>query len=264
MTSNEILKADVLDILFDNRNKQYGAYTLRKNYNGRLGAALGISLSTILFVFFLVKIDRPAKTSRPGENNEVLIKTIEIPKEKKIVIPPAKKLPVQQFRQKQFTKLVIVDKKTIDPPPDIRELETSVISNKTVNGPVLTGSVPILNEQTEALGKREASTVAKEAPIQREPEFPGGAEAWLNFLKKNLISPTDLEAGDKKMVSIRFQVSPEGIVTNFEIVQSAGKAFDNEVIRVLKKMPRWKPAIQNGQPVARAFTQPVTFVGIEQ
>ena len=57
MTSNEILKADVLDILFDNRNKQYGAYTLRKNYNSRLGIALGISLSTILFVFFLVKIN---------------------------------------------------------------------------------------------------------------------------------------------------------------------------------------------------------------
>ena len=83
-------------------------------------------------------------------------------------------------------------------------------------------------------------------------------------MQKNLIAPEELEAGDKKMVAIRFQVSPEGVVTNFEVVQSAGKSFDNEVIRVLRKMPRWKPAIQNGQPVARAFTQPVTFVGVEQ
>ena len=73
-----------------------------------------------------------------------------------------------------------------------------------------------------------------------------------------------IRAGREKNVAIRFQVSAEGIVTNFEIVQSAGRAFDNEVIRVLKKMPKWKPAIQNGQPIPKAFTQPVTFMGVEQ
>jgi len=52
-------------------------------------------------------------------------------------------------------------------------------------------------------------------------------------------------------------------VTNFEVIQSAGGMYDNEVIRVLKKMPKWKPAIQNNQPVARYFTQPVTFMGLE-
>jgi len=264
MTSNEILKADMLDILFDNRNKQYGAYTLRKNYNSRLSMALGISLTTILFVFFLMKIDRSPRFERLKDNGDILVKTISFPKEeKKLILPPAKKFPVHEFRQKEFIKMVIVDKKNVDPPPDIRDLDSSVISNRTVNGPVLTGSVPIFTEQVSPVEK-ETKTVAKEAPIHREPEFPGGYEAWVNFLRKNLISPQELEPGDKKMVSIQFQVSQEGVVTNFEIVQSAGKAFDNEVIRVLKKMPKWKPAIQNGEPVARAFFQPVTFVGIEQ
>ncbi|MBA2746852.1 MAG: energy transducer TonB, partial [Flavisolibacter sp.] len=53
-------------------------------------------------------------------------------------------------------------------------------------------------------------------------------------------------------------------VNTFSILQSGGKAFDAEVIRVLKKMPKWKPAIQNGRPVAVSFSQPVTFVGVEK
>ena len=86
----------------------------------------------------------------------------------------------------------------------------------------------------------------------------------MNFLQRNLNAPSELEPGEKKTVSIRFFVSVDGAITDFEIVQSAGKTFDSEVIRVLKKMPKWRPAIQHGQPIARAFTQPVTFVGMEE
>ena len=76
--------------------------------------------------------------------------------------------------------------------------------------------------------------------------------------------PEELESGERKKVEIRFIVSAEGFVTRFEVVQSAGSSFDNEVIRVLKKMPKWKPAVQNGLAVARSYTQPVTFIGVEQ
>ena len=264
MTSNEILKADMLDILFDNRNKQYGAYALRKNYNSRLGMALGISLSIAALLFFLLP-----KTNSSGnrliEEPVIVVKTVEFPPEaKKIIPPPVKKIQEQIFRQKQFTKMVIVNKQTSDPPPDIRELETNIISTKTVDGPIFNGRVPIINESVTKTEQGKPEPVAKEAPVQREPEFPGGQEAWLNFLRKNLIAPTELEPGEKKTVLIRFFVSTDGTVNNFEVLQSAGKVFDSEVIRVLKKMPKWKPAIQNGQSVARAFTQPVTFVGVEE
>jgi protein TonB len=73
-----------------------------------------------------------------------------------------------------------------------------------------------------------------------------------------------LEAGQKRSVLVRFSVSEDGSVTQFEIVQSGGEAFDREVLRVLRKMPRWKPAIQNGRPVSVLFTQPVTFVAMEE
>jgi periplasmic protein TonB len=266
MTSNEILKADVLDILFDNRNKQYGAYVLRKNYSHRLGMALGISISAVLLVFFLLPKNPSSKIVDGSNAGAVVIKTVEFPKDIKKFIPPSQPKPiVQRFRQQQFTRLVIVDKKDVPPPPDLRIFETSLISDKTIDGTIATNT-PIINDQgpasvSEKTDQKKNSSVDI---LEREPQFPGGLEAWLNFLRKNLVAPEELEPGEKKTVSVRFFVSNDGSVTAFEVLQSAGKSFDNEVIRVLKKMPKWKPAIQNGQAVARAFTQPVTFIGVEQ
>ena len=265
MTSNEILKADVLDILFDNRNKQYGAYTLRKNYNSRLGIATGMSLSLAALLFFILPGTTSSKSYSDTDKETVVIKSIEIPPEvKKITPPPVKKIQEQVFREKRFTQLVIVNKENVDPPPEIKELETNLISDRNREGDVPTGIVPTINE-TITPKPAEKAEPNKEAVLpSREPEFPGGQAAWMNFLQRNLSAPSELEPGQKKTVSIRFFVSIDGVVTDFEVVHSGGRNFDNEVIRVLKKMPKWKPAIQNGQAVARAFTQPVTFVGIEE
>lgn len=268
MTSNEILKADMLDILFDNRNKQYGAYALRKTYNGRLGIALGVSLSTMLLLFFIMRIDMSAaRPMGPKGNDDVVLRTLELPKDIKktepIVPKKAKLLP--QVRTEKLTTVDIKDDKLVkDVPPDIRDLITSDISNVKRDGIDATNTVKVKEEVTTKEVKEEQKNTSIIDQVQKEPEFPGGQQAWLNFLQKYLVAPEELEPGEKKNVQIRFQVSAAGVVTNFEIVQSAGAIYDNEVIRVLRKMPKWKPAIQNGQPVARAFTQPVTFMGIEQ
>jgi len=101
-------------------------------------------------------------------------------------------------------------------------------------------------------------------PDERDPEFPGGPEALKRFLAHNLNTPDELEAGEKKMVQVRFVVDKEGNVFIQEIVNSGGNEFDREVIRVCKKMPRWKPAIQNGVNVSVSYVLPVTFIGVEQ
>ena len=95
-------------------------------------------------------------------------------------------------------------------------------------------------------------------------EFPGGQSAWMAFLSKHLRTPDELNAGEKRTVLVRFTVSAEGSISNFEIIRSGGDAFDNEVVRVLKKMPKWKPAFQNGHNVSVIFTQPVTFMAFEE
>jgi periplasmic protein TonB len=267
MTSNEILKADILDILFDNRNKQYGAYALRKTYNGRLGIALGISLSAIFLVFFLMRIDNSSGSPRLiNEKDMVIIHNVDpVDIKKPDPIIPKQTIPTPAVKQTAFVNPVIIeDDKAKNLMAAQTDLINSLISNQNKEG-IASNDIPVIKEDvvTDKPIKEGIEKVVETVP-SKEPEFPGGQQAWLNFLQKYLIAPGELEPGEKKNVAIRFQVSADGSVTNFEIVQSAGNVFDNEVIRVLKKMPKWKPAIQNGQPVARAFTQPVTFMGVEQ
>jgi periplasmic protein TonB len=266
MTSNEILNADVLDIVFDNRNKLYGAYTLRKNYNNRMLLALGISLSSMLLVFLVAGMYRsPGHIVAGGPKDEVLIDLV-LPLDMKKAAPIVpKRVNPLQVRTEKLSTIDIKDDKLVNTSvADQAALSINAISNVKLDGTPPTDIAIVKPPEVQVQIKEETNAPSRPEVVQKEPEFPGGEQAWLNFLQKNLIAPEELEAGDRKMVSIRFQVSPQGEVNNFEIVQSAGRSFDNEVIRVLKKMPRWKPAIQNGQPVARAFTQPVTFVGIEQ
>jgi len=267
MTSSEILKADVLDILFDNRNKQYGAYTLRKNYNSRLFLALGISLSSILFLFLLIKTVRSSHTITGGNSKEEVVIDQVIPPgiKKPDPILPKRANPGPPTKTERLTTLQIKpDDRVTTAVPDQQSLSISTISDSKLDGLPSLDIAIIKNTVSADAVKPQITNAAEVLSVEREPEFPGGQTAWINFLKKNLMAPEQLEPGDKKMVSIRFQVSAEGVVTDFEIIQSAGKVFDNEVIRVLKKMPRWKPALEKGQPVSRAFSQPVTFVGIEQ
>ncbi len=84
------------------------------------------------------------------------------------------------------------------------------------------------------------------------------------FLNRYLSTPDELEAGQKRNVVVRFSVGTDGTISQFEIMQSGGDTFNNEVIRVLKKMPKWKPAVQNGHHVPVMFTQPVTFMAYEE
>jgi protein TonB len=183
------------------------------------------------------------------------------------VPPPARVQPPKAIAQKQLTRMVIVDNNKM--PPNVAtqdELKNAVIGTKNVDLPPGITTTPPLPPSTGS--GTEVKAVEKKEPeseiIQREPEFPGGLQAWINFLNRNLRVPDELQAGEKKTVLIRFQVSPDGAVTGFEVMQSAGNLYDNEVIRVLKKMPRWKPAIQNNMAVSRTFTQPVTFMGVEE
>ena len=89
--------------------------------------------------------------------------------------------------------------------------------------------------------------------------FPGGENTWMNFLRRNLHPPSELKANEKKIVQVQFLVASDGAIKELEIVQSAGPAFDKEVLRVLKRMPYWKPEIKNGQSVNAIVTRSITF-----
>jgi protein TonB len=92
------------------------------------------------------------------------------------------------------------------------------------------------------------------------PGFPGGTEALVRFLKQNLQTPEEsMESGSRVTVKARFEAQRDGSIGGIEILQSGGKDFDEEVVRVLNKMPIWAPGSQNGRNVAVYFTLPIVF-----
>ena len=263
MTSNEILKADLLDIVFDNRNKKYGAYLLRKYYNNRLMIALGGMLGFVLIIVLIVSLNpqiREVISEAINRNDTVTLSVLSSPPPE---LPPDLHPPRSNVRQIDNSRFEIVNQPTTL--PTHASFVGAIISNRTVAGPVVNG-IPSVIES----GPGIEETVVESTPPSAPPApttaaaFPGGQQAWMNFLNKHLRTPDELEAGQKKTVQVRFSVAEDGSVTNFEILQSGGAAFDNEVIRVLKKMPKWKPAVQNGRAVPVMFTQPVTFMAFEE
>lgn len=269
MTSNDLLKADLLDILFEGRNKQYGAYALRRQYNHRLGIAIGSALGLCLLLF-LLKPDFKNVTEALTNKAEVVICSLEIPPAPLPPTPPpaARVAPPPATASASLTNdFNFVEE--VDPTKafdDLANMQDVAIGNTNTEGPALTDAMqPKAPEPATGSGTATAVEEDKESVIvQQQPEFPGGMQAWVAFLRRYLQTPDDLAEGEKKTVMVSFVVDTDGAVTGFKVTQSGGRNFDEEVIRVLRKMPKWKPGIQNGRAVALTYTQPVTFVGVEE
>lgn len=268
MTSQQILQADLLDILFEDRNKMYGAYQLRKTYRRQLLKAVVATVCPAVAFLLFFRPDYTNAVSSADRGTVVIVTDIQaVPEQKKPDLPKPPQLPKTQIRQANFTDQLVMKKETADPPPSMDDLEKAAISNVTTVGEDVPAiQPPMVAETKEAATQSTAAAPEpkKEVVPDKQPQFPGGMQAWSAFLSKNLHAPEDLESGEKKVVVIRFHVAEDGSITNFQVERSAGAAFDQEVIRVLKKMPKWTPAMKAGQPVSVSFTQPVTFVGVEE
>ena len=267
MTNKEILQADMLDILFEHRNKLYGAYALRKTYTHRLGIALGAALSTVLLFVFMTFITKDKNADGLSRNKGETVqltevdllkpKEPELPKPKPEIKPPQAQVDYQQFK-------IVEDDKADKDLVDMTDIQNANIGNENIVGDTPDGLAKTVPESTG-----NGNTPVKEpeyikpALPTRNASFPGGTAAWLDFLRKFLQSPEDMEPGQRIEVLVRFWIGVDGVISNPEIIKSGGKAFDKEVLRVLKKMPRWEPAIQNGNYVAVTYTQPVIFLGVE-
>ncbi len=275
------MRADLLDIVFDNRNKQYGAYALRKGYDKRLLTALsgGMLLLAGLVAFSQFSGIQDRNMSGPIARNEITIREVRMPEEKKKQPEPVKPketmkpktvAPAPKVAQVKYTTPVVKpDADVKEPAKPVEDLGDKQIGTTDVEGPKNNSIVNVPAPVTEpGNGTGNAGPAQPEQPefviMERGAEYPGGDEALRKFLGRYLNTPSSLEAGEKKMVKIRFKVEKDGTVSSFEVISSGGNEFDNEVVRVAKKMPKWIPAIQNGTNVPVLHILPVTFIGVEE
>jgi len=272
MNKNMIMKSDILDIIFEKRNKLYGAYDLRKFYPNRLKLALGFMfITTIAFSAFTLIPEKDDKLiAKPYVVKEIELKKVnDKPKEpeKKTELvktekPAAKATPVQQ---KQYTNNVKVVPNNVKTDTIVTLLPNDVISTKTVvtTNPGVPPVVLPVTEPGSGGGEKTTPAIDKTSPMEGDavdvlPSYPGGMDALRKFLQKHLETPDELQNGETVSVRVKFVVDYTGKLKSF-VTGQGGDAYNNEVVRVLKKMPDWIPGKTKGENVSVYYVIPVKF-----
>ncbi len=277
MDQNKILSADILDIIFEGKNKEYGAYELRKTYNRRLKKALIGTVVICLLVFFASFVANNVKKKQA----QIMVQDVSLEnmntEEKKPEPPPPPPPPKQEPPKVEITKFTppkIVKDNEVKPEEEIKEvekLEDTKIGTINQEG--------IKDEGVVAPVVESKGTGVVEAPKQEEDydkvftvvqipaEFPGGQAGWQKYLERNLNRDLPVENGappGKYTVVVTFIVDKTGAISDVQAENDPGYGTKDEAVRVIKKGPSWKPAIQNGRNVIYRHRQSITFVVSEE
>jgi periplasmic protein TonB len=266
------LKNQTIDeIVFENRNKAYGAYFLRINYSYHLTKALFIALSIMIFflgsAFSYSKYFQSNVSKPDGPIYEVqLPPRIETPNEE--VKKPIAKVPDQKAVTQRTVPTEIVTP-VLD---DVVKIETTATPNDDI-GDLPVSNVP--NNDPAAGNIGTTSNTIAATPLAKDPEpatpdilvisevkpeFPGGDKELYKFLMKNLSYPNAaVRANVEGKVYVKFVVEKDGSIGNLQILKSVGFGCDEEALRVLKSMPSWSPGKQNGKAVRVYYTMPIVF-----
>jgi periplasmic protein TonB len=272
MKTDAILKADVLDIIFENRNKSYGAYALRKFYNNRLYKALGAMFGFVILLSSFTLFKGKSKfTGDLIKDSGFVVKQVTMdikkPEPPKIQSAPVSATPQKPVATDDFRNVVITKTPVSTIIKDLRDV--AVVGVTHIDIPSGGEGPKVIPVNVGGGGGKDTIAVAVPVkPIDKitpsdfaevMPTYPGGMEALRNFLQKNLQNPEDIEEGQTVAVKIKFVVGYDGTLKSFETIEDGGSAFNNEVIRVLKKMKPWNPGKTKGENVSVYYTIPVKF-----
>lgn len=263
----DIFKNQWLDIVFDGRNKSYGAYQLRKSNTKTSVKALvigsilfGLAVSTPLILSLF------PDSSDAEIDTDIKITAIKLPpkqeKPKENLPPPPP--PAPKVDQVKFVKPVVAKAEEItEEPPKIVEMKDKKIGAETVKGnpdavltvePVGTGKAAVVEEAPD-------NQIYNTAGIEVKPDFPGGIDKFYKFVGNNYQAPE--EEGLKGKVYVTFVVEKDGSLTDIKVIRDIGYGTGKEAIRVLKKCPKWTPGEQNGKKVRVLYSLPITIQSAE-
>jgi len=278
METNKILNADFLDILFDGKNKDYGAYELRKTYNRRIMIAIaGMAIACLLFFLSQVLANR-----NDDDKNKIIVQDVQLEdikkEEKKPEPPPPPPPPKPEPPKVEITKFtppkIVKDEEVKEPPPPVEKLEETKIGTINQEGKKDEGFVapPVEEKGTgvvEAPKKQEEDYDKVFTKVEKEAKFPGGPEGWKRYLERNLNANVAAEDGapmGNYTVKVQFIVDKEGAISNVQAIEvpKACPSCGPEAVKVIKKGPKWEPAVQNGRNVIYQAIQYVTFQVAEE
>lgn len=272
MEVNKILSADILDIIFEGRNKEYGAYELRKTYNKRLVTAL-VSMAALCVLmfggYFLSNALGNDNDKDKLQAQDVQLEEVkqEEKQEEPPPPPPPKPPDPPKVEMTKFTPPKIVKDEEVkeeEKPPEVEKLEETKIDVVNQEGVKDEGIVAPPVEDAgkgvvEAPKKVEEDWDKTFTKVEIESDYPGGAAAWQRYLNRNLRYPQDaIDNEIQGTIVVQFIVDKEGVVSEVEAI-SGPKELRDEAVRVIKKSGKWTPAVQNGRQVKSYKKQPIVF-----
>ncbi len=276
MEANKILNADILDIIFEGKNKDYGAYELRKTYNSRIVKAM-IFVGALLILILIGSVLANVINKSGSEKIEVIdTQMAEIKKDEPPPPPPPPPPPTPppppEINQVKFTPPKIVKDEEVKPDEKIEEIkEDQVISTKTVesDNKVQIVQAPVEDKGTQVVEVPKTNDDENKVfnKVEVEAEFPGGQTAWRRYLSNNLNAQTPVDngaAGGNYTVIVRFIVSKDGSISDVNAETKLGYGMEEEAVKIIKKGPKWTPALQNGRNVNAYRRQPITFSVADQ
>ena len=273
MTNAQLDKASLDDIVFDGRNRHYGAYELRALYQRHMTRALVIA--TTMFAVLLV-FPVAARLLAPDAapvitKHEVIMEVMPPPLDKKIVEPPVVEPvrhtppppPAPPVATTRFTAFKPVpDEQATEKVPEQDELNHTTVAAVTSAGSTDPNTIPL-----EPIEKTSGGGVVPDVSkpfvwVEQMPELPGGGgqPAIVKAIQTVVHYPAQaLRNQIEGKVFVSFTVNASGDVTDVKIVKGLGYGIDEETMRAIKTLPRFIPGRQNGREVSVSFTVPVTY-----
>jgi len=277
-SSINVYKTEWLDLVFANRNKNYGAYELRSKSSSIMTRALFVSGSLFILLCFspliysklfpkdviVDTVTTVTETTLPDQIHQM--KKEEPKPEKKN--EPAKADPVKVKTVALSQNIVVVNKVDLPDPPTIKEIQNAVISDKTQDG-IEAPNLVIPDNKGNGNGTGIAKDGAENGDpnavltiggVDEYPEFTGGAKAWSKYMERNLRYPSRAqEEGAAGKVFVSFVVEKDGSITDVSVIKGIGFGCDEEAIKVIKKSPLWKPGKNKGVPVRVRYNMAINF-----
>lgn len=273
MSKIDLIDNNWVELVFEGKNKEYGAYVLRKETGKRNIQALTIVFVIIALIFaatFTVDFIKSVTAKKVAITTDVELSQLAQKKEAKVERKEPVKVEMEQKVVEKVKSSVKFTAPEIKKDDEVKPEDELKSQDELAKSTTAIGSFDVKgNDEAEGEVLKAKEVIADEKPKEEEkpfdiveqmPTFPGGDGKLMEWLSKNIKYPAVAEEnGVQGRVIVRFVVGKDGSISNASVVRSVDPSLDKEALRVVKAMPRWIPGKQNGAAVPVWFTLPVTF-----
>jgi len=256
MANEKFIVPSFDDIVFESRNKEYGAYSLRKRYNRNVMISLligSVILATVIITPYLNAKAADNAAKRAERQVEIKMENLDQPNETVAPPPPPPPPPADVVQQAKYVPPVVVD--SVKPEENVQLMTADEAQIEVQDQEV----VEVVEEVKEEV-QEEDPEATPFVVVEEMPMYPGGDSELLKYIAEHTQYPEIAKENNiQGRVIVRFCVTSKGGVSQVSILKGVDPELDAEAIRVVNTLPAFKPGKQGGKPVPVWYMVPITF-----